>query len=252
MFKKSVAIFFLFTNLAWTDFALASEVWNSEEGLKRLERSQFKNDFYQLVNFFQPQISPVFCAAASSVMVLNALNYGKIESQKHSEIINPENNQVIPYSLYLQSHFFNENTDKIKKISVIQFKEKNDKGNYDAGIQIGDLYKMLTKVYSVKAKLFYVKSNDEKSRNKFRELVKEITQDKNRFLIVNFDRKALNQKGSGHFMPIVAYDAESDSVLALDPAVHKMPWFWVDVAQIYGAMNTKDGDAYRGYLVIPK
>ena len=77
MFKKSIVIFFLFTN-----FSFATEVWNSEEGLKRLSRSQFKNDFYQLVNFFQPQINPIYCGAASSVMILNAFNYGKIASQK--------------------------------------------------------------------------------------------------------------------------------------------------------------------------
>jgi len=247
MFKKSLAVFFLFTN-----FAFATEVWNSDEGLKRLNRSQFKNDFYQLVNFFQPQINPVLCSAASSVMVLNALNYGKIESQKNSEITNPENGQVIAYPLYLQTSFFNEKTDAIKKLSVIQFKEKNAKGNYDAGLQIGDLQKILTKVYGAKAKLFYVQNTDEKSVKNFRELAKKTFTDKDNFIIANIDRKALNQKGSGHFMPLVAYDEESDSILALDPAVHKMHWFWVDVAQLYLAMNTKDNDAYRGYLVVSK
>lgn len=247
MFKKSIAVFFLLTN-----FSFASEVWNSAEGLKRLNRSQFKNDFYQLVNFFQPQINPVYCGAASSVMILNAFNYGKIASQKNSEIINPNDGSVIPYPLYLQSAFFNEKTDKIKKLSVIQFKEKNAAGKYDPGMPIADLQKVLAQVYKTKSQLTYAEKNDEESVVKFRKLVKEVFVDNNRFIISNIDRKPLGQKGSGHFMPIVAYDEETDSVLALDPATHKMMWFWVELPQLYSAMNTKDGENYRGYLVVLK
>lgn len=245
MFKKSIVIFFLFTN-----FSFATEVWNSEEGLKRLSRSQFKNDFYQLVNFFQPQINPVYCGAASSVMILNAFNYGKIASQKNSEIISPADGTVIPYPLYLQSAFFNEKTDKIKKLSVVQFKEKNAEGNYDPGMVIGDLQKVLAQVYKTKSRLTYATKNDEESVTKFRKLIKKVFVDNNHFVISNIDRKVLEQKGSGHFMPIVAYDEETDSVLALDPATHKMMWFWVELPKLYAAMNTKDGEAYRGYLVV--
>ncbi len=247
MLKKSIAIFFLLTN-----FSFAGEVWNSEEGLKRLNRSQFKNDFYQLVNFFQPQINPVYCGAASSVMILNAFNYGKIASQKNSEIINPNDGTVISYPLYLQSAFFSKETDKIKKLSIVQFKEKNLDGKYDPGMIIADLQKILTQVYKTKTELTYVTKKDEESVKKFRKLVKEVFVDNNRFIISNIDRKVLKQKGSGHYMPIVAYDEESDSILALDPATHKMMWFWVELPELYEAMNTKDGENYRGYLVLSK
>ena len=43
--------------------------WNGEQGLERFERSKYKNDFYQLVNFYQPQINPLYCSVASSVIV---------------------------------------------------------------------------------------------------------------------------------------------------------------------------------------
>jgi hypothetical protein len=247
MFKKSVVMFFLFIN-----FAFASEVWNSDEGLKRLERSQFKNDFYQLVNFFQPQINPALCSVASSVMILNALNYGNIESQKDSEIINPENGVLIPYPLYTQSSFLNEKTDQIKKRAIIAFKEKNAAGKYDPGMKLEDTNTVLSKIYKAKTKITHVENISEKSINNFRNLAKKILADKTNFLIVNIDRKALNQKGSGHYMPIVAYDETSDSLLALDPAVHKMQWFWVELPELYKAMNTKDGEFFRGYLVVTK
>jgi hypothetical protein len=47
--------------------------WNSEEGLHKLSRAAFKNDFYQLAHSYQPQINPLYCGIASSVIVLNAM-----------------------------------------------------------------------------------------------------------------------------------------------------------------------------------
>jgi hypothetical protein len=60
---------------------------------------------------------------------------------------------------------------------------------------------------------------------------------------VNFDRKTLNQQGAGHFSPIAAYDSESDSVLILDVAKFKYPPFWVNVTDLFNAMNTIDSDS---------
>ncbi|WP_455220479.1 hypothetical protein, partial [Kaarinaea lacus] len=34
--------------------------WNSEEGKKRLFRSKFNNDFFQLANHYQPQANPLY------------------------------------------------------------------------------------------------------------------------------------------------------------------------------------------------
>jgi hypothetical protein len=224
MFKKLLIAFFLFSN-----FANASEVWNSVDGLDRLARSQFKNDFHQLVNFYQPQINPLYCSAASSVIILNALNSG---------------------NLFKQEEFFNEKTDKIKLKSIIDFKEKDAAGNYDAGLSIADLNKILSKVYKLKTKLTYVDKSDEKSIKKFRQNIKEILAENKKFIITNFDGKVLNHKTGGHLSPIAAYDEASDSLLVLDVALHKNQWFWVDVTEFYKSMNTKDGENYRGFLVV--
>ena len=211
--------------------------WNSEQGLERFERSKYKNDFYQLVNFYQPQINPFYCSIASSVMVLNAL---------HSD-----ENDFHPYS---QLTFLNAKTDKIKKREIIEFKQakkvKNGKSFFDAGLSIKDLSDILSKVYNAKVSLIYASKDSAKSINDFRlDLKKYLNDDKN-FVIANFDGAKLGAKVGGHISPLAAYDEASDSVLVLDVALHKETWYFVPLAKLYEAMNSKDGEQYRGYLVV--
>lgn len=239
--------------------AFATEVWNSAEGLGRLTRSQFKNDFYQLANFYQAQANPVYCSVATATAILNALNYGEIESQKSGEITKPDG-EKIEYKLFTQQGFFNEETDKIKPRDIVEYKTSvakvfdgsdwNEK--YDAGLSLGDLTKILAKVYHLKTDLTYAKKNDERSVKKFREILKKTVADKTSFLIANFDGKILGSQTSGHISALVAYDEDSDSVLVLDAALHKNPWFFVEVSKLYEAMNSMDGETYRGYLVVSK
>jgi hypothetical protein len=226
MFKKFLIAFLLFSHSAF-----ASEIWNSKEGLNQLARSQFKNDFYQLVNFYQPQINKVYCSAASSVVVLNALN---------SE------------NLYQQESFFNVETDKIKLKSVINRTAKNSAGIYDAGLSLGNLNRILSESYNLKTELFYATTHDQESINNFRKIIKSILSENKKFLIANFNGKILGQKTGGHVSPIAAYDEISDSILILDVALHKNQWFWADLNKFHKAMNSKDGKNPRGFLIVQK
>ena len=232
--------------------------WNGEQGLERFERSKYKNDFYQLVNFYQPQINPLYCSVASSVIVLNALRNGEIPSQKALEIVRPasEGGSVSEFHSYSQLTFFNAETDKIKKHEIIEFKQpkevKNGKKVFDAGLSIGDLKDILTKVYKVKVSLVYAVKDNAKSVNNFRADLKKYLSDNKNFVIVNFDGAVLGAKVGGHISPLAAYDEASDSVLVLDVALHKETWYFVPLAKLYEAMNTKDGEHYRGYLVVSK
>ena len=47
--------------------------WGSEEGIRRLEESRYKVDFFKLANHFESQSNKLFCGAASAVIVLNTL-----------------------------------------------------------------------------------------------------------------------------------------------------------------------------------
>lgn len=59
-------------------------------------------------------------------------------------------------------------------------------------------------------------------------------------LIVNYDREALGQKGSGHISPIGAYNVDYDAALVFDvnPAFYKP--FWVPLTLLYKSMDTLD------------
>jgi hypothetical protein len=267
MFKKF--LIFLIINFSFSAFAEENkqvsafaeenkqvEIWNSKKGLEMLNESQFKNDFYQLINFFQPQINPLYCSAATSTIILNALNYGNISSQKQAEVTKPEvmGGGVLEFHSYLQSGFFNEKTDRIKKREIINLKAPSKKIDgkeiYDEGLNLSDLLKILSQVYGLKTKVTYVEKMNEKSLNKFRQKLKEVLADDKNFMIVNFDGMLIGNKTRGHISPVAAYDEKTNSVLVLDVAIHKNPWYFVSVEKLFAAMNSKDGDSFRGYLIV--
>ncbi|GAB0489190.1 hypothetical protein MMPV_000407 [Pyropia vietnamensis] len=71
-------------------------------------------------------------------------------------------------------------------------------------------------------------------------------------LVAAYNRRSLGQTGSGHFSPLGAYDAPTDSVLVLDVARFKYPPHWVPLADMAAAMAPVDPDtgAPRGYLLL--
>lgn len=76
-----------------------------------------------------------------------------------------------------------------------------------------------------------------------------------RFVIVNYQRKAIGQEKGGHISPLAAFDAESDRFLILDVARYKYPPVWVKTAELFAAMNTQDPDnenKTRGYVLVAK
>lgn len=231
--------------------------WNSDEGIARFNSSKYKNDFYQLANFYQAQINPIYCAPATAIIIKNAIFYPNIPNQISSQTIRP-NGEIIPFNLYVnQNEFFNEKTNKIKDREIIDYKKplskspKNAIQSYDPGLNLSDFKKFLS-IHQLKAKINYATDNSSDQINKFRDNLKRILTDKNKFIVANFDGKILQAKTNGHISPIVAYDQESDSLMVLDVALHKNTWFWVNVDEMFNAMNTKDGDNFRGYLIIEK
>lgn len=60
------------------------------------------------------------------------------------------------------------------------------------------------------------------------------------FVVGNYDRGAIGQTGTGHFSPLAAWHASSDSVLVLDVARFKYPPHWVPVVDLWRAMRQLD------------
>jgi Phytochelatin synthase len=67
----------------------------------------------------------------------------------------------------------------------------------------------------------------------------------NHVLIASYDRRVLQQTGSGHFSPIAAYDQESDSVLIMDTARFKYGAHWVHLPLLFDAMQSIDPNTGR-------
>jgi len=233
--------------------------WNSESGKKRFERARYKQDFFQLAQTYQPQINPLYCGIASSVIVLNALRQSKatIPSQPELEIPAPPSfgGGQLSFPSYSQLTFLNSETERVKSRQIIELKNLSKNGEQDSstinpGLSLADLQGMLH-TYHADAKLEYAADEDIlRGAGRFRKTLRVVLSESASFLVVNFKGNTLGAATSGHITPVGAYDSTSDSVLLLDVASHKNPWYWVPVKHLYQAMHIKDGIHYRGYLVI--
>tara|TARA_Y100000389_G_scaffold204554_1_gene257945 strand:+ start:6486 stop:7271 length:786 start_codon:yes stop_codon:yes gene_type:complete len=227
--------------------------WNSESGIKMLDRSVYKQDFYQLANFFQPQINPLYCGIASAVIVLNAINFdNNISSQKELEVEKPEifGGGIIKFKSHSQLTLLNHETELIKKEEVISLKNINDhKDKIDPGLTLDQLQDIL-ELYNLDVKKYHAQKYSKQEVNFFRKKVKNITKEQEKYILVNFNGKSLGLETGGHISPLAAYDEKSDSVLIMDVAGHKNGWYWVKITDLLKSMNSMDGDNYRGYLVV--
>lgn len=228
--------------------------WDTEEGRQRLARSAYKNDFFQLADHFQPQANPLYCGIASSVIVLNAMRQNKnaVPSQRALETEVPRSlgGGRLGYREYSQMTLLDERTEPVKPRAVIELKNVGDgSGKIQPGLTLLQL-KGILEAYDVRVDLHYAEVQSDDAVAAFRKDLREVLADSARFLVVNFYGKAIGASTNGHISPVAAYDEETDSVLVLDVAGHRNPWYWVPVAHLYGAMHTLDGNHYRGYLLV--
>ena len=72
------------------------------------------------------------------------------------------------------------------------------------------------------------------------------------WIVVNYGRAKLGEKGGGHISPIAAYEPKSDMALLLDVAGYKYPPHWIAIAKLFVAMNTPDSESHRsrGWLEV--
>lgn len=227
--------------------------WNSKEGIERLERTPFKGDFYRLGHHYKPQTNPAICGQAAATVVLSAiyeLNQKPFPVIEEWPITIADKKYPLQYRLINESNFYNEATDKVLDRRAISMKVTKKDGTFGGGIDIDELQKML-KIHGVKSKLVNVEKFSEENLTAFRTLVKEVVNSDKEFLVLNYDHSYKSLMG-GHFSPVVAYDEKSDSILMLDVAAHRNPWIWINLSDVYHAMNTQNyaKTAYRGYLVV--
>jgi hypothetical protein len=177
---------------------------------------------------FETQKTQSYCGVASMVMVLNAIGAPAPASPEYQ-----------PYTTFTQDNVLNEKTDAIRSRDAILHR----------GMTLDQLGGILS-LYPVMVEVHHAETG---GVDEFRKLASESLARKNRFVIVNFQRKALGEVSGGHISPLAAYDERSDRFLILDVARYKYPPVWVKTADMFDAMNTPDPDndnKMRGYVLV--
>lgn len=229
--------------------------WGTKASENMFSQSQHKSDFWALSNFYEAQNNKTFCGVASSTIVLNAL---RIHSDKAKQVpldttvINvadtayfPKENNWTPYF-----HRYTQNTvlRNSPKPRIEVFGKPHNQGDKpDYGMQIKQLSDMLA-THNVNVKTVVITDKTDFADAK-EDIVKALD-NKDEYVIANYYRKAVQQKGGGHFSPIAAYDKVSDSFLVMDTNSVKYPWAWIPSKELLNAMNTSDTNGNRGYLIV--
>ena len=226
--------------------------WPSPQGVKRLYDSRHRTDFPRLANEFQNQTNGIVCGPTTGAVVLNAL---RLRQKKDL----PKTNFPDPYKKYLPKlhdprvkrytpdNFMSEEAQKIK--TQAELYGKPVKGKNDFGLQLRQLHRIFL-THKVRSQLRIADKNLSDKRIK-EELISNLKREGD-YVVVNYKRSTLGQKGGGHISPLGAYDEKTDSFLIMDVNSGKYPWIWVKTDRLIGAMRTFDTVENRGYLLIAK
>jgi hypothetical protein len=176
--------------------------------------------------------------------------YGAYSIQKGFNFTRPDGT-VAQYKLYSQLTLLNAETDKIKPKDVIapSINSERAKEVFDPGLCLKDVGAIL-KIYGTKTKMTHASEPMHEGVWLLRDAVINTIKHAEKILICNFFGRVKGMTTGGHYSVVGAYDEETDSVLVMDPAAHKNPWYWVSIKHLYKAMHTKDGKHYRGWIVV--
>jgi Phytochelatin synthase len=204
--------------------------FTSHEGEEFLLESKSREAYFPLSIHFVTQETQAYCGVASMVMVLNALN-----------VPAPSTPAYQPYRTFTQDNVLDEATDAVLPRDVLARQ----------GMTLDQLGALLA-LHPVAVEVHHAAGG---GLDAFRAAASAALETRDRFVIVNFLRKALGEQTGGHISPLAAYDEKTDRFLILDVARYKYPPVWAKASDLFDAMNTPDpsnGGKTRGYVVVGK
>lgn len=225
-FKSAIAIVLLLAGFLSNAFSADLVYINSSAGSERLLKSDFNRQYFALASYVDTQERLTFCGISSISAALNSL----------PTMARPITPALAPHPYFTEDSIFTELTTKIKSRDDV----------LTSGLTLEQIGLYLNSL-GANSSIHY---GSELSVSDLRALVKSSLSNRYQRILVNFDRKVLNQDGSGHFSPIGAYDSESDSVLILDVAKYKYPPFWVTTSDLQASLNTIDSDSGKSRGVV--
>jgi hypothetical protein len=219
----SLVVFVLATGVA--EPALAREPVSvrscslrSLRGTLRLWRAE-KAPFRQMRKVFEYQ-RPSMCGPTSAAVVLNA-----IEGRRR----------------HTQNSFLAESGRTWEQVRGQVPITRGGKPVYERGFSLVDLGQIIGRQHRTETTLL---SRSTPAGRVKADLIGALSR-KGTYVIANFDRRPLGQEGRGHFAPLGAYHARSDSFLVMD-VNRKRGWTWIDADSLINAMRGHD----RGYLKV--
>ncbi|MFM0152259.1 phytochelatin synthase family protein [Paraburkholderia sediminicola] len=196
-------------------------------GQQRLMTTAHNQSYWPLSEYFETQRNEAYCSVASSVMALNALG-----------IRRPESTQYPDFPYFSQQDFFRSVDPQVANAARVS-KE---------GMTLDQLSAALG-AFPVEVRKFHA---GDLTLGQFRDLIRDTTGHSDRFALLNFRRVEIGEAGGGHWSPLAAYDAASDSALLLDVARYKYPAVWVPVTQLYAGAQAVDSVSglSRGIVIV--
>lgn len=230
--------------------------WESVEGIKRLEESAYKVDFFKLVNHFESQQNKIFCGAASATIVLNTLRVRNtnIELPQDASLLSHSDLKYLTnrtssslFNRYTQNNIFLNSPKTREQVLGKRYLGRKGWLIKDIGFQLRQLAGLL-KQHGLDITIRVLDQGLEAPFIKH-EIIENLKTG-NDYVVVNYKRTLLNQLGGGHISPLGAYHQASDSFLIMDVNSNKASWVWVKANLLLDAMRTFDSLENRGYLLI--
>ena len=224
----------------------------SDEGVARLGRSGAKVDFAPLANQFEAQYNGAFCGPTSAAIVLNTLYSRSADLPRDHTRLHKDDVQFMPAGADPIVPRFTQDSviDRGPKTRAQVLGEPITIGGkqvQDFGYQLRQFDAMLRANGLVTT---VVVVDDTRSEQAIRaDLIDNLTHGGD-YVIVNYKRDAVGQKGGGHISPVGAYDAESNSFLVLDVNPAAAGWVWMPTATLVKGMRTFDTAENRGYVLV--
>lgn len=216
-----------------------------------LARSTARRDFPSLVNQFEPQSNIAFCGPTSAAIVLNALQAGRPGLPIDRSRLHPEDRRHLPPQLELgvPRHTQESVTGKGRKTRAQVLGEPvatDGQARRDPGFQLRQLDETL-RAHGASTRLVIV--DDKKPDKEIREDLIENLRRAGDYVIVNYRRQDVGQRGGAHLSPLGAYDAASDAFLVMDVNPANAGWVWMPAATLIKGMRTFDTVENRGYIL---
>ena len=191
-------------------------------------------DFFYYQQGWEAQMNQAYCGVASSVAVMNSLR---------GFITLPQDKIYDPFPWATQRQILSNDCVKTTVLPTFDYNADNAPMLY-AGLGLDMTRKVLScnlVSQNYDATAIHVDPTL-LSVDEIRTIITDALRDPKSRIIVNYDRGGIGQgvMGHGHFSPISAYNADSDSFLVMDVAKYKYPPVWVPAQNLFEGISTID------------